>query len=60
MPGVDNIDMETQKIIITYQKIYNIIFRYGAFIVLGILSFVIVLSLHTQSFASGKDLTAVK
>lgn len=55
MPSVD---LETQKIISTYQKIYNLIFRYGIFIILGIVSFGVVLSLHTRSFAPGKDLAS--
>ena len=32
------IDQETQKIITTYQKIYNLIFKYGVFIILGTIS----------------------
>lgn len=39
------VDQETQKIITTYQKIYNLIFRYGSFIVLALLSGIVIVSL---------------
>lgn len=47
MPSVDQ---ETQKIISTYQQIYNLIFKYGIFIVMGVLSLIVVLSLKPNSY----------
>lgn len=40
MPSVDH---ETQQIITTYQQIYNLIFGYGIFILLTVVSFLVVL-----------------
>lgn len=54
MPSVDQ---ETQQIISTYQQIYNLIFKYGVFIVLGALSFVVILSLKPTSYANSDDIT---
>lgn len=48
MPSVDQ---ETQQIIATYQTIYNLIFRYGIFIILGVVSFVIVLTLNPRAYS---------
>lgn len=56
MPSVDQ---ETQQIISTYQQIYNLIFKYGSFIVLGVLSFVVILSLDTKSFTTDNDLSSL-
>lgn len=47
MPSVDR---ETQQIIATYQKIYNLIFRYGIFIVLGVISFGVVLMINPHAY----------
>lgn len=54
MPSVDQ---ETQQIISTYQQIYNLIFKYGTFIVLGALSFVVILSLNPTSYANSDDIS---
>lgn len=52
------IDQETQKIITTYQKIYNLIFRYGTFIVLGLISGIVVMSLSPNpSYSNNRAVT---
>ena len=47
---MSHIDIETDKIISTYQRIYSVIFRYGIFILLGVASFGVVLSLSPEWF----------
>lgn len=53
MPGIDQ---ETQKIVSNYTKIYNVIFRYGIFGVLIVVSFVFILLLKPESFANNNDI----
>lgn len=53
MPSVDH---ETQQIINTYQQLYNLIFGYGVFIVLSIVSFFIVLAIKPIIFSSSVNI----
>ena len=52
-----SVDHDTQQIISTYQQIYNLIFKYGIFIVLAALSFVVILSLKPVSYANSDDIS---
>ncbi len=54
-----NIDQETQLIISRYQKLYNIIFSYGAYIFLTICSFIIVLTIKPQAYGSSGDISSL-
>ena len=55
MPSVDH---DTQQIISTYQQIYNLIFKYGIFIILGVLSFTVVLFLDPHAYGDVSELSS--
>lgn|GEM_PF-6160022 len=57
--AMPSVDQETQQIISTYQIIYNLIFKYGTFIVLAVISFAVILSIKPSTFASDDDITSV-